>query len=150
MIKDRKSERYGAIFRPQHVQIRAGILEREGGETHDKSGLTIVELGTIHEFGAPEANIPERSFIRAWFDESQKEIQAMMVGRFQIAMAGKATWEQVANQAAAWCAGSIQKRISKGIEPPLKQATIDRKGSSKPLIDTGVLRSSISAEAVIA
>ncbi|KCZ71586.1 hypothetical protein ANME2D_02321 [Candidatus Methanoperedens nitroreducens] len=36
--------------------------------------------------------------------------------------------------------------ITRGIPPPLKQATIRRKGSSTPLIDTGLMRSQIAAD----
>jgi hypothetical protein len=42
--------------------------------------------------------------------------------------------------------GDIQDRISDGIPPPNSPITIARKGSSKPLIDSGQLRQSISFE----
>ena len=42
--------------------------------------------------------------------------------------------------------GLIQGRMSAGIPPPLKASTIARKGSSKPLINTGQLRASIDYE----
>ena len=37
----------------------------------------------------------------------------------------------------------IKRKIVKGPFTPLKQATIRRKGSDKPLIDKGILRNSI-------
>jgi hypothetical protein len=38
----------------------------------------------------------------------------------------------------------VQMRISQGIPPALAQATVDRKKSSVPLVDTGQLRSAIT------
>lgn len=42
--------------------------------------------------------------------------------------------------------GDVQSRIADGIEPAISKATAARKGSTKPLIDTGRLRQSIDSE----
>jgi len=49
-------------------------------------------------------------------------------------------------KAASYLEGKIKETITEGRGewPPLKPATIKRKGSSKPLIDTGKLRASIT------
>jgi phage gpG-like protein len=54
--------------------------------------------------------------------------------------------EQGLRRAAAYLEGEIKKTITAGRSEwkPLKPATIRRKGSSKPLIDTGKLRASIT------
>jgi hypothetical protein len=41
-------------------------------------------------------------------------------------------------------AALLQNRISAGIDPPNSAATIARKGSSKPLVDTGQLKAAIT------
>jgi len=38
----------------------------------------------------------------------------------------------------------VLDRIDSGIDPPLKDSTIARKGSSLPLVDKGILRASIT------
>ena len=43
-------------------------------------------------------------------------------------------------------AGQLRQSIIDTNEPPLKPATIARKGSSKPLVDTGVMLNSVSFE----
>ncbi|HXU01515.1 MAG TPA: hypothetical protein VN903_11005 [Polyangia bacterium] len=122
-------------------------MAKDGGAIHDdKSGLTVAELGAIHEFGA---GVPERSFLRAWFEENQSAVTAQALSRFKVAQAGKATWQQVADQLALWAAAGVQRRIVAGIPPELAQSTIQRKGSSTPLINTGVLKSAISGEAAV-
>jgi hypothetical protein len=45
--------------------------------------------------------------------------------------------------------GVIKQRIANGIAPPNSPYTIARKGSSKPLIDTGQLRNSITYQVEI-
>jgi hypothetical protein len=65
----------------------------------------------------------------------------------QAVIAGKVPNVRVAlDRLGAKFVGDIQRRIKAHIPPPLQQSTIDRKGSSTPLIDTGVLWSSITHE----
>ena len=44
-------------------RVKVGIQGREAAEIH-AGGLPTVALATIHEFGAPNADIPSRSFLR--------------------------------------------------------------------------------------
>lgn len=147
-ISDRRSTTYDRIVSPPAgARVTAGILEREGSAAHpDAKGLTIAALAEIHEFGL---GVPERSFIRAWFDQHQPEIVAVLKGRLAEAARGRISYDDAINQFALWVQGSIQRRIRDGIPPPLAPETIRRKGSSVPLIDTGVLRSSITAKAEV-
>jgi len=114
--------------------------------------LSVVELATIHEFGA--GNVPERSFIRSYFDAKEGELRELMLKVFRkllrkIVKEGRAATREelfkVLNQLGAHCAGHIAARIAaREIKQDLKPATIERKGSSTALIDTGQLRSSIT------
>lgn len=54
--------------------------------------------------------------------------------------------EQVLRKAGAFLEGKIKEKITHSDPswPPLKPETVKRKGSSKPLIDTGRLRNSIT------
>lgn len=45
-----------------------------------------------------------------------------------------------------WAQGEVKKKIGTITTPALKPSTIQAKGSSKPLIDTGQMRNSISFE----
>ena len=59
----------------QSSSIEIGILgEDKGGDKHEGSDITVLEIATIHEFGAPKANIPSRSFIRAGYDSNKNKI----------------------------------------------------------------------------
>ncbi len=128
-----------AVIRGRQV-VWIGVLSGAGGKgdhAHGKARISVAELAAIHEFGL---GVPERSFLRGWLAEKGANVGEALVrltkrhGPGPIALE---LWGQ-------WAAGSIQQRIAKQIPPPLAKVTIDRKGSSIPLIDTGQLRSSIT------
>jgi len=87
--------------------------------------------------------IPERSFLRATFDQKTDNIAKTAKKLQNQVIAGKLDTKKALETLGLYIKGLIQRRISSGIPPPLKPATIKRKGSSKPLIDTGQLRASI-------
>lgn len=144
MIKDQKSPKYLSLLsfaRRGVVQdtITVGVHSDKGGDQHD-GGLTVAELASIHEFGL---GVPERSFIRGWFDENREKLpEAIRVELEQAIAEGDPTL--AFERLAVTIQGSIQQRISNGIDPELADETIIRKGSSTPLIDTEHLRSSVT------
>jgi hypothetical protein len=125
------------------ISIEVGILE---DEPHGDDAISMIELGTIHEFGT--ATIPERSFIRAWFDEQEPELRTKFAELMKSVVEGKRSKEDILELMGLYCVGQMQARMAAGIEPGNAPSTIARKGSSTPLIDTGVLRSSISHRVV--
>ena len=124
---------------------RAGEAKRARGESPVK-GLTVLEVAKVHEFGAPAAGIPARSFLRGTVDEQDSEIRADQHKIAVAVISGRLDLRRGLDQLGARVAAKIQQRIARGIEPPLQARTIARKGSSKPLVDTGQLRSSITWE----
>lgn len=141
-------ERIGNLSK---AAVRVGVLEDKGAEAksesdESKSAMTVIEVATIHEFGAPAAGIPARSFLRGTVDEQMAEIRADQHKIAVAVISGKLDLRRGLDQLGARIAAKIQQRIARGINPPLNARTIARKGSSKPLINTGQLRSSISWE----
>ena len=145
MVEDR-DRGYAALVRRvfgfRRPKIAVGVLEADGGRPHGDDALTIIEVATFNEFGT--SRIPERSFIRAWFDEHQAELKADLGKMMQAVLLGRLTREQMLERLGQRCVGQIQARIAEGVPPPNAESTIRRKGSSKPLVDTGALRSSVS------
>jgi hypothetical protein len=124
--------------------ITVGVHAADGKEPHagGQFGETVADIANIHEFGAP--GIPQRSFLRAWFDENQAKTKEATKRMAQSVLKGKRTRKQAVNILAQSFVGQIQRRIAVGIPPPNSPLTIKLKGSSKPLIDTGQLRTSIT------
>jgi len=131
------------------AKVRVGVLEGGDDEVESEYGdLTIVELATIHEYGAPEANIPERSFLRKTFtdDRGRAETAEFQAEPAKQVIEGKLGAKTALKRIGAWGAAKVRERIREGIDPPLRPATIQRKGSSTPLVDTGHLQASVSWE----
>jgi hypothetical protein len=137
--------------------VRVGVLESKGGNephpvenadgTPGSSTITMVELAAIHEFGSPAANIPERSFLRRTFAARNPELQVLMGRLAKGIIAGKIGPEQAAHLLGQWSVAQVRKTItSEHIPPPLQPATIARKGSDRPLVDTGRLLGAINYE----
>lgn len=125
--------------------VRIGVLGA-GGEARDD--LTQAELAAIHEFGAPRANVPERSFLRSTADAKRLEWLALLERTLRLVTAGRLEVEAALGIVGQKAVADVVARIRRGagIPPPLQPATIRRKGSDRPLVDTGRLVQSISYE----
>jgi hypothetical protein len=113
------------------------------------SGLSNADVGFIHEFGT--GKIPKRSFLRMPIFQYAEDIIGMVVkaGAMKKLAAGKSI-EVLADLGIA-CENIIGRAFASrgwGSWAANTAATIKRKGSSSPLIDTGQLRRSISSAVV--
>lgn len=139
------------------AHAKVGILQSKGGDA-ERDGITMIELAAIHEFGSPNAGIPERSFLRSTFRvHKRRELQALIVRLAGQVTAGKLTAKRALGILGQWGAAAVKETIrskqTMGITDPgarqeLLQSTIDRKKSSTPLIDTGRLLNTISYEVI--
>lgn len=144
MITDKVSPQYKKLIAGlREASITVGIHSDEGAKAHDEEN-TILDIAIKNEFGA--VGVPERSFIRAWFDAS-KDAFTSVAEKEALAALEDGDVERHATRIALWAQGQIQQRIADGIQPENSPTTIERKGSSTPLIDKGVLRSSIIGKA---
>jgi len=123
--------------------VKAGILAKDGSENHSE-GITVFQIGMIHEFGVPEKNIHRRSFIRVPIENNIKEITKLIENNHKLvsenAMSAKVALDRIGIKAQ----NTIKESFRNNDWKPLKRATVKRKGSSRPLIDTGQLIGSIS------
>lgn len=105
----------------------------------------LARIATIHEYGAPEAHIPERSSIRSTMRDRREELTSLQAKIAKLIFAGKIDERRAMDLLGAWLSGAIKARIiAGGGFAPLAPATVRAKGSSKPLIDTGQLVSSVT------
>jgi hypothetical protein len=124
------------------VNVQVGVFPSAGKHAGD-STLTMTKLASIHEYGAPSRNIPERSFMRATFSEKASAIEAKVIKLAKKLVKDGSGKEKAMGLLGEYIKGLMQARIRKGIPPPNKPATVAKKGSSTPLIDTGQLINSI-------
>ena len=131
---------------------KVGIQQDTKREQEDGQGpIDMVQLGAIHEFGAPNAKIPERSFIRAWHDSKRGPINRLMERLGRQFIDGKITLRGMVAKLGVFGQGGIRKFIRDLKQPALKASTVKRrrKASDNPLVDTGQLVGSIHYVSVI-
>lgn len=123
--------------------VKAGVLAKDGSQNHGE-GMTVFQIGMIHEFGVPEKNIPRRSFIRVSIENNIKEITKLIENNHRLvsenAMSAKTALDRIGIKAQ----NTIKESFRNNDWKANSRATIKRKGSSRPLIDTGQLIGSIS------
>jgi phage gpG-like protein len=137
--------------------LKVGVQGPLGAANHQDARLTVAQIATIHEFGKvihqPRMGrtivIPQRSFLRATIDEHANAIARRNVLLMQGYMLGKFEFGPALELLGQYVVGVIKQRIANGIAPPNSPWTIRAKGSSKPLIDTGQLRNSITYQVEI-
>ena len=113
---------YRAIVRTLSEEVRgsyvkAGVL---GGAKDRRPGEKIgnVELAVIHEFGAPGAGIPERSFIRRSFTANLPRYQAMLVKLVHGIYEGKVRPAQALGLVGQAMKADIVRTVTQGPEIP--------------------------------
>lgn len=123
-----------------HVDV--GVMGEEARAPHGEEGAaTLAEVASYNEFGL---GTPERSFIRDWYDEFlSKNRELVRMAMFRVAQ-GQLTQKQALELLGQRFQADIQNRIRSGIAPPNAEVTIDRKGSSTPLIDKAHLINGIT------
>jgi hypothetical protein len=111
---------------------------------------TLVGIAAVHEFGAPKAGIPERSFIRSTSDEERRNWQGILDRGLAKVLSGSASVLSVLFGLGEIGASAVRKKITDISEPPLADSTIERRGeSANPLVDTGAMRAYARARVVI-
>ncbi len=122
----------------------------------DATAPTMVMIATVNEFGSDDGRIPERSFMRSTFDENETKYRARLTKGVRQAIdaalvksgAGPmvATLERALQLTGVVVARDVQEKIRDLKDPPNAEYTIQQKGSSSPLQDSGRLRQSIDWE----
>ena len=108
----------------------------------DTNDWTVASNAAHHEHGDPAHGTPARPFMRGGADRFEKDEHAVG-GVIDRLVQGQIDPRTASNQLGTLMQGHIQSSIREGPWAPLDPETIRRKGSSKPLIDSGLLRQSV-------
>ncbi|MEI6807032.1 MAG: hypothetical protein WCK49_11125 [Myxococcaceae bacterium] len=128
----------------KQAYVSIGIHQEQGSKAHGE--FTVAQIAAVHEYGSPENNIPQRSFIRDTHDLNLRANLKRLKRMQEQVLMGKLTQHEALTFLGEVASKQMTSRINQGIAPALKPATIKHKGSSTPLIDTGQLKGSIGFE----
>lgn len=110
---------------------------------HYPDGTNVAFVASVHEFGAPGVNIPARPFMRPTVSAKKDTWVKTIRNGIPKVVTGKMTAFDVLDLVGIQGAADVQESISKVTSPPLSPITIARKGSAKPLVDTGQMIASV-------
>ena len=134
------------LEKAKKMHVAVGLPKGEATSKIYNSGKNVVDIGTFHEFAITK---PVRSFLRVPFLVKNDEIVKTLLSLFkEIAENGADAETQLGK------AGIVFENISKeafetkgfGSWPDIQTETKRAKGSSAIMIDTGILRGSITSE----
>lgn len=103
-----------------------------------ENGMAVADVAKIQEYGT--LKIPARPFFRIAIDKNTAKWFNVFKNQFLV----NNNIELSLNQVGEVARGDVVSSITNLMSPPLSDVTIKKKGSSKPLIDTGFLRASVN------
>lgn len=127
LLKDNKSKLSVGFFKGQ--MVKSGNKD-----------IPQAQIAYWNEFGTGDGKIPPRPFMRLSIEKNNKNWlnftkKALLKNNLEI--------KKTINQLGLLMVGDIQKEITDLRTPPNAESTIKKKGSSNPLIDTGLMRNSV-------
>ena len=120
------------------LQVRVGF---QHGEAAEDDGTDVCDVAAWNEFGTEHT--PSRPFLSKSVDENEGKINDFLQSKKQDIVNG-ASAEQILKEIGIFQKDLIQEKIIEGSFAPNAPATIKKKGSSRPLIDTGRMRQSVN------
>jgi hypothetical protein len=127
------------------IEGRAGAVLRVGflRNARYKDGTQVAMVAAVQEYGSPVNNIPPRPFFRNMIAKYSREWPKAIADLLRVY---DYDTERALDEAGATIEGQLRQSVVDTNSPPLKPATIRRKGSEKPLVETGHMLNSIDHE----
>ncbi len=142
----------GSDAAADHYQIEEYTNKKgEKKERRVAGNITNAEIGVVHEFGSETNNIPARSFLRMPLTSQSRDIVRFMGTKAITDLVEKGEVKKVFALLGLYAETIVNRAFETGgfgKWPKLKIATVIRKGSAAPLIDTRQLNRSISSDVV--
>lgn len=133
------------IRKAKSMSVDVGLIAAKVTGKIYGNGQTVLEVGYIHEYGL--GNNPKRSWLRTPFLIKQKEIANFIDKRFENVFDGSMDAQKAMGQIGLYATSISQGAFTSqgyGQWEDITEETKKRKGSSQVLIDTGILRGSIT------
>lgn len=136
------------LLKLRKAYVKAGVLGKKASRSD--GGITNPQLASVHEYGT--SLVPARPFISPTFHENRGSYMKLLLRGYHDAVIGNRpdAFIRMLQLIGQKMVTDIKTRVTAGphIPPPLAPATIARKGSSRPLVDSGQLVRAIDYEVV--
>lgn len=130
------------IEKLKKLEVRIGYQRGEENIESEGESADLCDIAVYNELGTED--IPSRPFMRDSVDSHEEQIKAFLKKQMAMLAKGQTTAEQMLKSIGVFQKGLVQAEIVDGDFEPNAPSTIKRKGSDKPLIDTGKMRQSVN------
>lgn len=107
---------------------------------------TVKEVAVKNEFGVSEERIPARPFMKRSTPPAIKLIRAYWKKNFEVLNRRVGSIDKAVQELAPLLVDVYKKTITDLHEPPNAPLTIALKGSDNPLIDSGLMRATVTSD----
>ena len=114
------------------------------GNAHYENGASILQVAIWNNFGTDK--IPRRAFMELAAKNMQKKYKKLMKEAVKRINSGELTIKSVLKTAAQMGEAEVKKAITDGDWAPNSPATMVKKNSERPLIDTGDMRKYVTSD----
>jgi len=124
--------------------ITIGVQGQEALSMHPEANMTVGELAQRHELGL---GVPQRSFIRAWFDKHEARLRKETAAELEAVLKGTSTRKKSLAALGYKWTEEIREHIDRNEVdgPPLAPATVAKKGHDTKLLGfTYTLRNAVT------
>lgn len=129
---------YAQLEELKKLEVRVGF---QAGEATSDDGVDMCDIAMWNELGT--VGMPARPFLRQTADNNGDKMAAFG-GAQAMRLAKGASAESCLEAIGVFSKGLVQETIRDGSFEPNAPSTIKKKGSDKPLIDTGRMRQSVN------
>lgn len=117
-------------------------LTKSSGHEPISTQSELVTIASTHEFGSKKRNIPERPFVSTAYDENISGLAIQKKKAYELILKGRSL-SFALGRLGEWFVSKVKRKITQGPHKDLSEITKARKGSTRPLIDTGQMRASV-------
>lgn len=128
---------FAEIEKLKKMQVFVGY---QAGQVEDDDGVDMAQIAMFNELGTSSS--PSRPFLRMSVDENMDKIKSTCGSELKKLNSG-GTAESILKRVGTLGVRLVQEEIQAGSFEPNAPSTIRKKGSDKPLIDTGRMRQSV-------
>lgn len=124
--------------------LAIGYPASETGSLRYPDGTSVVLVATVNNFGSASKNIQARDFMTQGGPPAVEATNPIAAGLMPLLNQGKVTPAEILKQMGPFAEAAFKAKLTEGPWEPNAPDTIAAKGSSRPLIDTGLLRNSLT------
>jgi hypothetical protein len=111
---------------------------------YPNGGETVVEAAILNEYGSDSDKIPARPFMHSSYNKIREKVEPIAAWGVKKINIGKIDKKTILGLMGAAAVGVVKQTITDFSTPPNAPYTIRKKGFNNPLIETGLLRQTIT------